>query len=556
MSPCLSVTGRFNLLAAITSLPMNISLLNLVVASSLQGPYLSQGPSRLGGTVTVRNGRFTRFFNSFLYSAAPLGVELSSSTFTSFQNSAILIQAEEAAELVNQTFNETQKFMGSKIEGCLFTECVGAEKGGAVYVDTVSLTVKYSSFFNCSAQTGGALFVTGAWPVSVTIETCCFVGCVGTGKACGYAGEIYGQQVVFSDVSLVDCVSPDGDVGYVILGGANGLKSANVNMSNTIASKCIGGFKFTNVHHQNADVSYHHASGFSCSYLYSFMVETWDDLPAVVRVSHVDVTNLTFAEGDVLQVPPEQCPGGCPTPAVFWTLNSQASSGHIANGIEVSNCNVFGVQGDGTFLWAWYGAKMSASECRSDRDFKLEGVTFTETYTPNELTMNNEEYCYYGPEEPEPETLSDTEDVETSLETDNPEPMDSPSDDEPAIESDSPTEEKTEGGKENDKPLSDGAIAGIVVGILVVIVIIIVIVVILLLRKRPASNDDTKEPDESELDSETVTFTHTTEAIEGLDQESYAPKPSHNIFEVEDMTDPFRNDIEEDRVESSSGGGA
>ena len=527
---------------------MNISLLNLVVASSLQGPYLLQGPSRLGAAVTVRNGRFTRFFNNFLYSSVPLGLDLSSSTFKGFQNSAIFVQAEEATELVNQTFNENQTFHGAKIEGCIFIECVGGEKGGAVYVDTKSLTVRYSSFFNCSAQTGGALFVTGAWPESVTIETCCFVGCVGTGQACGYAGEIYGQSVRISDVSLVDCVSADGDVGYVLLGGANGLKSANVNMSNTLSSKCIGAFKFTGIHFEDTLVTYHHASGFSCSYLYYFILETWSNRPAVARVSYIDVENLTLTEGDVLQ---EVCSPDCPSPAVFWAINNpQNSKDHEANRIEVSYCNVFDVQGNGAFLWAWYKAYMEASECRSNRNFNLAGVTVTDTYTPNELTMNNEEYCYYRPEETE--TLSDTEDLETNTL----EPMDSSSDDEPVVESDSPTEEKTEGGKENDKPLSDGAIAGIVVGILVVIAIIIVIVVILLLRKRPASNDDTKEPDESEFDSETVTITHTTEAIEGLDQESYAPKPSHNIFEVEDMTDPFRNDIEEDRAESSSGGGA
>ena len=234
--------------------------------------------------------------------------------------------------------------------------------------------------------------------------------------------------------------------------------------------------------------------------------------------------------------------------------------------VDLQNVNIFGLTGTAVQLFARIEDpvlpnikfEVHVSGCKTDYTgwSDIQGVEQADRQT-HSFDSSNQDYCIFPPTEPEivytseSDLPSDESELPTDSETGN-EDIDSateeliPSssdydegDPEPGVSS--TTSGQSDAKKEN--PLSNGAIAGIVVGVIAALAIVAAVVVLLLLRRRKQgreSEDNSDATVEHEFDSEnTVT---TTATIEGLSvTESLAP--STGVFE--DMSDPFDRSFEE-----------
>ena len=327
----------------------------------------------------------------------------------------------------------------------------------------------------------------------------------------GYAVHMFALTWNLNDLSFVDCAIDGAQDGFVVSGRGNTVYSGQVNFSNTVPTVSVGALTVAYVGGSSATMNYHRVDGFKSHWVYDALLQA---AGAWFIFNHVDITNLEFSSAD-------DC-------AVFSArLDGTANN----NQLDVNDCNVYFVTGTGKL---WISAVFAAAKnCFTDReDFVTEGVTLRQELVPNQLELANEAYCYYETEQPG----GDTETVLDSGEGDLPIDIDSSSDDD---------KENNDNSGKDGAPLSDGAIAGIVVAILVIIGIVVALLVLFVLRRRHVSSDSTTNdaPTDHEMDSETVTTQTTTQT--GVSLEPLPPPPTHNLFDVDQMSDPFSRDMSE-----------
>ena len=497
----------------------NVSLMNLAIAASLQGPYLSLGPLRTNPLLNVRGCQFTRLFQSLVYASTSVQLAVQASMFRTFLNSAISVHGLEFScvhteQYVPDTTNAVV------VEDCIFSGCQG-ENGGAIsFIGHQPLTTKRCSFYKCHANTaGGAIFAEGSnnqWTNNgLTIETCCFVDCYVTGTAGdGYAVHMFAVTWNLNDISFVDCALDGAEDGFVVSGRGNTVYSRQVNFSNAVPTVSVGALTVAYVGGSSASLNYHRVDGFKSHWVYDALLQAAN---AWFIFENADITNVAFSSAD-------DC-------AVFSVRLDGAQNNRQ---LQVTNCNVYFITGTGKL---WISETAYAKNSFTDReDFVTEGMTLRQEFVPNQFELANEAYCYYETEE----LGSDTEASLESGEGDLPGDSDSSFSD---IASDKEDPDNNNSDKDG-APLSDGAIAGIVVAIVVIIVIVVVLLVLFVLRRRHVSSDSTTNgsPADHEMDSETVT-TQTTIPT-GVSCEP-APPPTHNLFDVDQMSDPFSRDMSE-----------
>ena len=538
---------------------MNISLASLAVAHVLSGPYLTIAPMSQRSTLSIGSSRFARFFSNCLFSSAALRLNVHQSVFSHFQSSAISLSREDFTGEPGRVDRQ----QGSGTDPATFTECRfdgcnDANYGGAIFTLGYFVSIDSCGFFNCTAgKNGGAIAAAGvgstgtetAWgwigtwnnPESginagVEINKTCFSQCFVTGDKSGtdesdklgFVLYAHATQIGMFDFSAIDCSRSDAEQASVFFAWSNDVLTEHGNLS--IGSEFLGtdvsAFRFMyvgfdqGVYEKRPDSytgipavnhRYHHTDGFKSTHVY------WAHLKEAL-CSHVldsiDVTNTQLNDNG----------------AIFYAYWLDPKNTH-GNGLHVKNCNVFKVTGQNTKLHGRGDEskiEIVLENCKTDVEAWAEDgkVTVTQSYTPNELVMENEQYCIL-PDPASDAYSSESGDLDSGSDPDN-------------------TEDDPDAGAgtgNNDSPLAPGAIVGIVIGILLLIALIILLIFFLIWRrKRTSSSENPKEENENEMVAETTTTQTGTDA--GIVTANYDQTQLNQIFEMSDSA-MFEDDAEE-----------
>ena len=538
---------------------MNISLACLAVAHVLSGPYLAMAPMSQRSTLSIGSSRFASFFSHCLFSSAALRLNVQRSVFSHFQSSAISLSREDFTGEPGRVDRQ----QGSGTEPATFTECrfdgcSDPNYGGAIFTRGYLVSIDSCGFFDCTAgKNGGAIAAAaatgsteaetgwdwiGTWGnletlPGIEINKTCFSQCFVTGDKSGtnendklgFVLYAHATQMGMFDFSAIDCSRSGAQHASVFFAWSNDVLTKHGNLS--IGSEFVGedvsafrvmyaGYKQSDKYHPGSytgipavNHNYHHTDGFKSTNVY------WAHLKEGLCshvLDYIDVTNTQLNDGGAIFY-------------AYWDDPKDTSG----NQLQVKNCNVFKVTGQNTKLHGRsdeISIQLLLANCKTDVEaWAVEGqVVVTQNYTPNELVMENEQYCIL------PDPASDSSyDAYSSDSGDSGSDPDNTEDDPDA----------GAGTGNNDRPLDPGAIAGIVIGILLLIALIILLIFFLIWRrKRTSSSENSKEENENEMVAETTTTQ--TGADAGIATVNYNQTQLNQIFEMSDSA-MFEDEAEE-----------
>ena len=518
---------------------MNISLLHLTISSAIGIPHLTVPGRSIPTSVSIQNGRFTRFCSHFFLGSA-IRLSAGSSIFKQFQNSAVVLSSDPSS--TGQTFQEPvvdesgDGFTQASFTTCVFEECQSPDDGGAIRTKGFLIRINNCQFNKCTAgKNGGAIHALsndnngwiGQWTNAntlpgVEIRNSVFSQCYVTGdpdqqgdaNEIGYALYTRAAQTGIFGFTVEDCSRKGGNRAAVFYLWCNDLMADTGNM--TIHPEFAGddvsvchvqyagaagnGNAYGDLNIPAVAHKFHVIQGFKAEHVY--WADTKDDQSSHV-LDYIDVINTTLVNG-----------------AIFYAHNDGSGSGHQ---LIVNYCNVYGVEGTGKFYDVYFAngnnpITPNISFCTTD----------VSEWDEHEKEIN---VTYVNMTIVEPDIESASEELVI------------PDDESKAQPLPDTDENPGKSGGNNKEPLSNEVIAAIAVVCSLIVIALVCLLVVLMLRRKKSSSS--KEEEEHELDSDTAYTMTTTAAWEAETHPMVQrEKEINQIFEITDTTD-FQRDFNE-----------
>lgn len=197
----------------------NLSLIFITASNLLSSPFLMRSASSKIQQITFLRSTLNRFSSNFYYSSTSFNNIYKSHKFefVSFSNFIDTPIKLEETHITNFTYTSQKAisvYSDVFISYCTFKNCQSkTNSGGALFVSTPSSKVedssiikfqlKFSTFYNCSALSSGAIYVQFAG--DITINSICFNNCEST----------ISNQAGFIDVIVEQPIESHIDIKYI-----------------------------------------------------------------------------------------------------------------------------------------------------------------------------------------------------------------------------------------------------------------------------------------------------------------------------------------------------
>lgn len=345
---------------------MNFTLLSLQLSwFGAPGSFFSRSVENFA----MKNSRFKYAYSPLFHFSRFRNIGFDSTTFANTLSRPITIHAEEFRKL---SFNETSNFSDQSVSfvRCLFINLSSDSFGGAIYAtsneEACSVVVNNSGFSHCSAEAGGAIYVSKL--SELTMEHVCFSDCISnTGDSSAFYGHT-GEVVQTSWVSIV--------------GGGAELNED----SRAVYVRSVKSFsRFLNISSNSQAITWY-ANSFFCEMLFTHINQVNAVTHLHLRhmanmVKFYDVVNCTLRDNSAL-----------------FTLNGTKLS--LFNGIFVNvkakKCVHFGTEPGSTCRFQ----DCTFNGCNMEHEWGLitsRRVSFdVENATLFSPVMMNTDYCWYG----------------------------------------------------------------------------------------------------------------------------------------------------------------